>query len=66
MLLLVVLTFGHIFMVFAVDPYSMVAMVTGNYKKRWSPEERNARPFVRLLPAHEHAGGANPPTPPAA
>jgi Ni/Fe-hydrogenase b-type cytochrome subunit len=67
MLLLVVLAFGHIFMVFAVDPYSMVAMVTGGYKEEWSPEERNARPFVHLLPAHEHAGGtsATPPTPPA-
>ena len=69
MLLLVVLTFGHIFMVFAVDPYSMVSMVTGTYKERWSPEERNARPFVHLLPAHEHAGVAttmppSPPTPP--
>jgi hypothetical protein len=69
MLLLVVLAFGHIFMVFAVDPYSMVAMVTGGYKEAWSPEERNARPFVHLLPAHEHAGGTSttpPPTPPAA
>ncbi|HEY2162632.1 MAG TPA: cytochrome b/b6 domain-containing protein [Gemmatimonadaceae bacterium] len=71
MLLLVVLAFGHIFMVFAVDPYSMVAMVTGNYKERWSPEERNARPFVHLLPAHEHAGDTTttpppPPTPPGA
>ncbi len=67
MLLLVVLAFGHIFMVFAVDPYSMVAMVTGGYKEEWSPEERNARPFVHLLPAHEHAGGASttPPTPPS-
>ena len=61
MLLLVVLAFGHVFMVFAVDPYSMVAMVTGTYKERWSPEERNARPFVHLLPQPEH-----PETPPPA
>jgi hypothetical protein len=51
-------------MVFAVDPYSMVSMVTGNYKEQWSPEERNARPFVHLLPQHQAAGAGTPPTPP--
>ena len=64
MVLLVALSFAHVFMVFAVDPYSMVSMVTGNYKEEWSPEERNARPFVHLLPQHENAG--TPPPPPAA
>ena len=66
MVLLVAMTFGHVFMVFAVDPYSMVAMVTGTYKEQWSPEERNARPFVHLLPAHDHVVGDStiPPSPP--
>jgi Ni/Fe-hydrogenase b-type cytochrome subunit len=48
MLALVVLTFGHIFMVFAVDPYSLRAMTTGGYDDSKSPEARNARPFVNL------------------
>jgi hypothetical protein len=52
-----------VFMVFAVDPYSLVAMVTGGYKPQWSPEERNARPFVHLLPAAEHAPAPTPPAP---
>ena len=51
MLLLVALTVGHVFMVFTVDPYSIPAMITGRYRERWSPEARNARPFVHLLPA---------------
>lgn len=51
MLLLVVLTIGHVFMVFTVDPYSIPAMITGHYRERWSPEARNARPFIHLLPA---------------
>jgi len=50
-----------VFMVFAVDPYSLVSIVTGTYKPEWSPEERNARPFVHLLPHAEHAA----PTPPS-
>jgi thiosulfate reductase cytochrome b subunit len=50
MLLLVALTAGHVFMVFTVDPYSIPAMITGRYRERWSPESRNARPFVHLLP----------------
>jgi Ni/Fe-hydrogenase b-type cytochrome subunit len=50
MVSLVVLTVGHIFMVFAVDPYSIPSMITGNYDERLSPEERNARPFQHLLP----------------
>jgi len=39
-------------MVFAVDPYSLTSMITGNYDERLSPEERNARPFYHLLPPH--------------
>jgi Ni/Fe-hydrogenase b-type cytochrome subunit len=50
MLLLVVLAFGHIFMVFAVDPYSIPSMITGRYHEELSPEARNARPFWHLLP----------------
>jgi thiosulfate reductase cytochrome b subunit len=47
---LVVLIFGHIFMVFTVDPYSIPSMITGNYDERLSPEARDARPFYHLLP----------------
>jgi len=45
---LVVVSFMHVFMVFAVDPYSLRAMVTGRYDEAKSPERRNARPFVNL------------------
>jgi thiosulfate reductase cytochrome b subunit len=48
MLLLVVLSVVHVFMVFAVDPYSIPSMITGNYDETASPEARNARPFVHL------------------
>lgn len=50
MLLLVVLSVAHVFMVFAVDPYSMRSMITGGYSDDLSPEARNARPFYHLLP----------------
>jgi thiosulfate reductase cytochrome b subunit len=50
MLLLVALSFIHIFMVFAVDPYSLRAIITGGYNEKNSPEARNARPFINLLP----------------
>jgi Ni/Fe-hydrogenase b-type cytochrome subunit len=50
MLALVALTVGHVFMVFAVDPYSIPSMITGGYREDLSPEARNARPFVHLLP----------------
>jgi Ni/Fe-hydrogenase b-type cytochrome subunit len=50
MVLLVALAMVHVFMVFTVDPYSIASMVTGSYRERWSPEERNARPFFHLLP----------------
>jgi hypothetical protein len=45
-----VLSFAHIFMVFAVDPYSLQSMITGGYREDLSPEARNARPFYHLLP----------------
>jgi hypothetical protein len=50
MIAIVVLTVGHIFMVFTVDPYSIPSMFTGKYREELSPEARNARPFVHLLP----------------
>ena len=45
MLALVVLALGHVFMVFAVDPYSLRSMITGGYDESKSPEARNARPL---------------------
>jgi Ni/Fe-hydrogenase b-type cytochrome subunit len=57
MLLLVALTVGHVFMVFTVDPYSIPAMITGRYREDLSPEARNARPLIHLLPQpHEPRG----------
>ncbi|MBA2683732.1 MAG: cytochrome b/b6 domain-containing protein [Gemmatimonadaceae bacterium] len=56
MVLLIVLSFAHIFMVFAVDPYSIQSMVTGGYREDLSPEARNARPFYHLLPRWAHRG----------
>jgi Ni/Fe-hydrogenase b-type cytochrome subunit len=50
MLALVALAMVHVFMVFAVDPYSIRSMTTGGYSARLSPEARNARPFYHLLP----------------
>jgi thiosulfate reductase cytochrome b subunit len=50
MLALVALAVGHVFMVLAVDPYSLRSMVTGGWSERLSPEARNARPFHHLLP----------------
>ncbi|HXT15976.1 MAG TPA: cytochrome b/b6 domain-containing protein [Gemmatimonadaceae bacterium] len=50
MLLLVALSAMHIFMVFAVDPYSIRSITTGGYREDLSPEARNARPFWHLLP----------------
>jgi Ni/Fe-hydrogenase b-type cytochrome subunit len=55
MVVLVVLVLGHIFMVFAVDPYSLRSMITGWYNEDQSPEARNARPFYHLLPRHKPA-----------
>ncbi|HVZ89281.1 MAG TPA: cytochrome b/b6 domain-containing protein [Polyangia bacterium] len=51
MLALVALTVGHVFMVFAVDPYALRAIITGRYDESKSPEQRNARPFVHLRAA---------------
>jgi thiosulfate reductase cytochrome b subunit len=49
MALLFVLSAVHVFMVFAVDPYSLRAMTTGGYDPSRSPEARNARPFYHLF-----------------
>jgi Ni/Fe-hydrogenase b-type cytochrome subunit len=40
----------HVFMVFAVDPYSLPSMITGRYDEAYAPEARNARPLYHLLP----------------
>src|SRR4029078_8141931 len=53
MLALVVLTLGHVFMVFTIDPYYLRSMITCGYQEDLSPEARNARPFVHLLPPHK-------------
>ena len=50
MVALIALALVHIFMVFAVDPYSLPSMVTGRYNERLSPPARNARPLYHLLP----------------
>ncbi len=50
MIILVLLALVHVFMVFAVDPYSIRSMITGGYNERDSPQSRNARPFYHLLP----------------
>lgn len=49
MVLLLLLAFVHVFMVFAVDPYSLRAIITGWYDRSRSPEARNARPFHHLF-----------------
>lgn len=48
MMALIIAALGHVFMVFAVDPYAIRAMTTGGYDYANSPEERNARPFINL------------------
>jgi hypothetical protein len=50
MLAIVILAVVHVFMVFAVDPYSIPSMITGNYDEALSPKARNARPFYHLFP----------------
>ena len=55
MLLLVLLSVVHVFMVFTVDPYSIPSMITGGYREHLSPEARNARPFIHLLPGRRTA-----------
>jgi thiosulfate reductase cytochrome b subunit len=49
MALLLLLAVVHVVMVFAVDPYSLRAIVTGWYDRSRSPEARNARPFYHLF-----------------
>jgi thiosulfate reductase cytochrome b subunit len=55
MVALVALSLVHIFMVFAVDPYSLPSIITGRYNERYAPERRNARPFYNLLPVRGSA-----------
>ncbi|HEU4643771.1 MAG TPA: cytochrome b/b6 domain-containing protein [Gemmatimonadaceae bacterium] len=55
MLALVALAVGHVFMVFAVDPYSLRSIITGGYDESTSPEARNARPFYHLRPPRHDA-----------
>ena len=57
MLVLVLLSLGHVVMVFAVDPYALRAMITGGYNEAKSPEARNARPFFWRRPV---AGAPRP------
>jgi thiosulfate reductase cytochrome b subunit len=63
MLGIVILSVVHVFMVFAVDPYSIPSMITGNYNPEYSPEARNARPFYHLFPRR---GSPTMPPPPEA
>src|SRR5579863_2530469 len=65
MVALVLLTLGHVFMVFAVDPYSLRSIVTGGYDESKSPEARNARPFVNLRARPRAAESPAPIDPPA-
>jgi thiosulfate reductase cytochrome b subunit len=58
MLAIVILSVIHIFMIFAVDPYSIQSMITGGYDERNSPEARNARPFYHLLPRKQSRASA--------
>ncbi|MBV9879381.1 MAG: cytochrome b/b6 domain-containing protein [Gemmatirosa sp.] len=68
MVVVALLALGHVFMIFAVDPYAIPSMITGAYDERLSPESRNARPFYHLLPKwarpapHEPAPNATPAT----
>ncbi len=65
MVALVVAIMGHVFMVFAVDPYSLRAIVTGGYDGSKSPQRRNARPFVNLVVKPQPAPTPSPEPPPA-
>jgi thiosulfate reductase cytochrome b subunit len=59
---------GHVFMVFAVDPYVLPSMITGRYNEAYSPQARNARPLYHLLPhwaRPSRAVEATPVPPPA-
>jgi thiosulfate reductase cytochrome b subunit len=59
MAVLLVLVLGHVFMVFAVDPYALRSMITGWYNEDRSPEARNARPFYHLFARPERAQAAS-------
>jgi Ni/Fe-hydrogenase b-type cytochrome subunit len=61
MLAIVILSVIHVFMVFAVDPYSITSMITGNYDPSLSPEARNARPFYHLRPNRHRPAPVQPP-----
>jgi thiosulfate reductase cytochrome b subunit len=63
---IVALSLGHVFMVLAVDPYSLRSMITGGYSERLSPEARNARPFLGLLPRRRTAAAPEVPAASAA
>jgi cytochrome b subunit of formate dehydrogenase len=65
MLVIVILSVIHVFMVFAVDPYSIPSMITGNYDPSHSPEARNARPFYHLFPRRAAATVSAPPAEPS-
>ena len=62
MVTIVFLALAHVFMVFAVDPWALRSMLTGGHSERFSPEARNARPFLNLLP--RRVAAAPPPPPP--
>ncbi len=49
MLLLVIVSLIHVFMVVSVDPYSLRAITTGGYDSERAPELRDARPFYHLF-----------------
>jgi thiosulfate reductase cytochrome b subunit len=57
MVALLLLVLVHVFMVFAVDPYSLRSMITGWYNRSRSPEARNARPFYHLFSRGRSDGG---------
>ena len=61
MVVIVTLSVIHVFMVFAVDPYSLPSMFTGNYDEKLSPEARNARPFYHLFPRRAQVTPSPPP-----
>ena len=64
MAVLLVLALVHVFMVFAVDPYSLRSIITGWYNRAKSPEARNARPFYHLFgPGRSRAHDAEAPSP---
>lgn len=56
MALLVAISLAHVFMVFAVDPASMRAIVTGWYDAARSPEATGRRPLGRGAPTSTAAG----------